>query len=114
KAAAGGATPAAVTSGSVTAPRNEAGFWPDEGGRNARLRDGRAGRAAGSEISASCRLNCFRSPRPSFFRSILQPPLCVQGGHPAGAGAGDGLAINVVLHVARGEDARHEIGRAHV
>ena len=35
----------------------------------------------------------------------LEPALGVDGGHAAGAGGGDGLAVDVVLDVAAGEDA---------
>ena len=44
-------------------------------------------------------------PEPALF--LLQEALGVQRRHAAGAGAGDGLAINVVLHVAGGKHARH-------
>src|SRR5690606_35914413 len=44
-------------------------------------------------------------PRPVLFGRILQPSLSIQGRHAAGAGAGDGLAIDVVLNIARGENA---------
>src|SRR5947209_23424 len=37
----------------------------------------------------------------------LQPALGVDGGHAAGAGGGDGLAVGPVLDVAGGEDALH-------
>src|SRR5687767_7077676 len=40
-------------------------------------------------------------------RHTLQVPLGVDGGHAAGAGGGDGLAVDVVLDVAAREDARH-------
>ena len=36
----------------------------------------------------------------------LQIALGVDGGHAAGAGGGDGLAVDVVLDVATGEDPR--------
>ena len=38
---------------------------------------------------------------------LRQPALGVEGGHAAGAGGSDGLAIVAVGHVAGGEDARH-------
>src|SRR5690606_916172 len=50
---------------------------------------------------------CLRSARPIFLLRILQPPLSVQRGHAARTGAGDGLAIDVILYVAGGEDAGH-------
>src|SRR6202008_4646469 len=37
----------------------------------------------------------------------------VQRGHAAAAGAGDGLAVDVVLHVAGGEDSLHAGGARH-
>ncbi|KAI1692731.1 hypothetical protein Ddc_23368 [Ditylenchus destructor] len=45
-------------------------------------------------------------PRDGSGAFLLQEALGVQGGHAARAGAGDGLAIDVVLHVAGGEHAR--------
>src|SRR5690606_22540108 len=42
-----------------------------------------------------------------------EPALGVDGGHAAGAGGGDGLAVDVVLRVAAGEDAGDVgVGRA--
>ena len=41
---------------------------------------------------------------------LLQKALRVQGRHAAGAGAGDGLTVDVVLHVAGRKDARHAGG----
>src|SRR3546814_15903435 len=41
--------------------------------------------------------------RPPLFARILQPSLCIQGGHAALAGAGNGLAVNVIFHVAAGD-----------
>ena len=38
---------------------------------------------------------------------VLQKSFRVNGGHAAGAGGGDRLAVNVILHVAAGEDARN-------
>ena len=38
---------------------------------------------------------------------MLKEPLGIQRCHAAGAGAGDGLTVHVVLHIARGKNAGH-------
>src|SRR5690606_18383058 len=48
---------------------------------------------------AACARNLLRSARPCFLFDILQPALCVQSGHAAGSGAGDGLTIDVILAI---------------
>src|SRR5690606_41945791 len=52
-------------------------------------------------------LSFLRSASPSLFRRILQPALCVERGHAAGAGAGNGLPIDVILHVAGCRSEEH-------
>jgi hypothetical protein len=37
----------------------------------------------------------------------LQKPLSIDGGHTAATGRGDRLAVNEILHVAAGENARN-------
>src|SRR5450755_1653977 len=44
------------------------------------------------------------SPGPS---GLLEETLGVEGGHAAGAGAGDRLPVDVILDVAGGKDAGH-------
>src|SRR5262245_1183283 len=53
-----------------------------------------------------------RRPRPpSVVAAGLQPALDVDGGHAPRAGGRDGLAVDVVLDVAAGEDAFDVGGR---
>src|SRR5690606_4470766 len=51
----------------------------------------------------------FLSPEAAGFLvfRILQPALCVQGGHASGAGTCYGLTIDAVLNIAGGKHARH-------
>src|SRR5690606_4665136 len=88
-----------------------AGLLPGSGGRGRCRRWGRAGSGAGDSAWRTWFCSFFRSARllPTALGLLvfIQPALCVQGGHAAAGGAGDSLAIDVVLHVAGGEDARH-------
>src|SRR5580693_7257402 len=54
------------------------------------------------ETSVPARRCCCR-----LFAALLQPVLGVDGGHAAGSGRCDGLAVDVVLYVPAGEDAVH-------
>src|SRR5580693_9129563 len=50
---------------------------------------------------------------PSGQALVFQEALSVERRHAAGTGAGDSLAVDMVLHVAGGEDARDAGGGGH-
>src|SRR5450830_2071027 len=74
--------------------------------------------ARASACSLSCLLTAFRSAK-SFIDAMrrlllaFQVALGVQCCHATGTGAGDGLAVDMVLHVAGGKYARHAGGGGH-
>src|SRR5258706_6892704 len=85
---------------SASAARSSRNRWRAMGaGRFARmiLRDCASGWAPATARRKSS--SSGSEPIEEFFR--------VERGHAAAAGAGDGLAIDMVLHVARGEHAAH-------
>src|SRR5450830_1422871 len=71
-----------------------------------------------SACSLSCLLTVFRSAK-SFIDAMrrlllaFQVALGVQCCHATRTGAGDGLAVDMVLHVAGGKHARHAGGGGH-
>nr|GEU28440.1 hypothetical protein [Tanacetum cinerariifolium] len=71
--------------------------------------------ARASVCSLSCLLSDFSSEKSFMARLLLrfEVALGIQRGHAAGAGAGDGLAVDMVLHVAGGKHAGSGGGGGH-
>ena len=85
-------------------PRTSKNGW---GARN-RMRKPDGARLRGQ---TSCAITGSAGPAVEGSCDALgQEPLRVDGGHAAAAGGGDRLAVAVVGHVARGEDAGHARG----
>ena len=63
--------------------------------------------------SKACNYSEFsrRSGRESGVLLAFQKALGIQRGHAAGTGAGDGLAVHMVLHVAGGKHPGHDAQR---
>ncbi len=105
-------SPAAAVSASI-AVRVEAAARPP----GAPLPWGRPGRSSGRSPPANLPPRSAvplsaRDGRRCAVVLLAEEALCVEGGGAAGARRGDGLAVDVILHVAGGEDARARWSRS--